>query len=936
MGFQTKIKTYLPKKIEKFWQKFWEKNKIFQSVNLDLTKKKYYILDMFPYPSGQGLHLGHVEGYTATDIIARYKKTQGYNVLHPMGWDAFGLPAEQNAIKQGKNPKISIKENIKNFKKQLKELGFVFDWNREINTTDPMYYKWTQWMFLHFFKKGLAFLKKQNVWWCSKLGTVLANEEVINGKSERGNFAVEQLKLNQWSLKITKYAEKLLNDLDDLDWPIATKKQQKEWIGKTSGIVLKLKVFNQHQKLTDIILSVFIDNIDLIFGFTFLAISPLHNFIKFVDSKNKKDGMFTSFYVKNPINNILVPIFVCEYMLDNHLSIYNGIKIGVPAHQEIDFNFVNANSEKNIKIISVYKTINSYNNFISHDICKSNNLTLINSNIFNNLTYQTAYKTLQNFILKNFNGKLVVKYKLRDWLFSRQRYWGEPFPIIWILEKDFLTINNILNSQIKNWLPKNPVKKTENNIVYYAIPVLLDNLPIKLPPFNKKHNFKTDHTNIHIPLSQYKTWKKIVVNLQTGKVISLSQYKKEKNTILNKDNYWVYGEYEVNTMPQWAGSCWYYLRYIDPTNNDIFLDQHLENYWGNPDLYIGGSEHSVLHLLYARFWHKVLYDLNLLKTKEPFKRIFHQGMILGEEEYYVITDKNGEYISYDVFNQKQYNQNDIIFKKITSDQVIKKENNFYLKSNHNIMIQTKIMKMSKSRGNVINPENIINEYGADTLRMYEMFLGPLEINKSWNAKGINGIFRFLNRVWSIFIKQNGYAFWHLNNNDLLYHNHEISEDEKKIINLSIQSVTNNIESLKFNKAISDLMIFYNFIKKNIKTVCSSTMMIFLQLLAPFAPHICEEIWKKSNINKLNHNSIFQNNWPKIRYNNLKYMKYCTIGIQINGKKKSEIIINKNWTQNEIVENIIKNHKLNRIINDKNIEKVIYIPNKIINLILKNI
>ena len=717
-------------KIEKKWQDYWERNKTFKTQE-NSDKKKFYALDMFPYPSGVGLHVGHPEGYTATDIISRYKRANGYNVLHPMGWDAFGLPAEQYALDTGNDPREFTKKNIATFKRQIKELGFSYDWDREVNTTDPNYYKWTQWIFIKLYEKGLAYVDEVAVNWCPALGTVLSNEEVIDGVSERGGHPVERRPMKQWVLKITDYAEKLLKDLDELDWPESLKSMQRNWIGKSEGAEVTFKVQGLEKHFT-----VFTTRPDTLFGATYCVLSPEHKLVKEITSENKKEevanyleevkrksdlertdlnknktGVFTGAYAINPINGKKLPIWIADYVL---ITYGTGAIMAVPAHDERDYEFA---KKYNLEIIEVLKGGN-----IEKEAYVEDGLH-INSEFLNGLNKEEAIKKSIEFLEKESIGKRKTTYKLRDWLFSRQRYWGEPIPII-------------------TWEDGTMTAVDEKD------------LPLLLPITD---DIKPSGTG-ESPLANLTDWIN-VVDKKTGKK----------------------GKRETNTMPQWAGSCWYYLRYIDPNNTEKFADYEKLKYWLPVDVYIGGAEHAVLHLLYARFWHKVLYDLGLVPTKEPFQKLFNQGMILAES-------KNG-----------------------------------------------KPEKMSKSKGNVVNPDDIVKSHGADTLRVYEMFMGPLDASIAWSTNGLDGARRFLDRIYRLLI-----------DTETNKPNAKVVEKENNALetsyNLTVKKVTNDIENMQFNTAISQLMIFVNDCNKA-EYIPKKYALGFIKLLAPFAPHISEEMWQ---------------------------------------------------------------------------------------------
>ncbi len=835
--------------IEKKWQKIWDDNKIFH-VSHDINKlknqPKYYILDMFPYPSGSGLHVGHIEGYTASDVIARMKKMQGYNVLHPIGWDSFGLPTERTAIKNNIHPSQITLKNINNFKLQIKRLGFSYDWSREINTSDPKYYKWTQWIFLKLYHKKLAYLDYVPVNWCPALNTVLANEEIKDGKYIETGDLVEKKYMKQWMLKITHYAERLLQDLDTLDWPNNIKIMQKNWIGKSIGTNIKFVIKNM-----DINLTIFTTKPETIFGVTFCVLSTRHKLINQIstkkqetlineyikhnkneptikDNNNNIDGIFTGNVAIHPISGQKIPIWISNYIMHNY---GDDALMGVPAHNKIDHKFA---TKYKIPIINVI--LNNLNTKQAYIYNKSN--ILINSHFLNNSTIQQASYKIIDYLKHNNIGYIKTKYKLKDWLFSRQRYWGEPFPIIYI----------------------------NNNT---AKPLTIQELPVQLPLIN---NYKPTNNNI-TPLSNAPTsW------LQTS-------YKQQHATR------------ELNTMPQWAGSCWYYLRYLDPNNDKQPFDKEKEKYWMPVDLYIGGIEHAVLHLLYARFWHKVLYDCNLVHTLEPFKKLFNQGAILSNS----FKDKYGKY----------YSPKDICIK-----------NNTLLLKHNNTPIFKQIEKMSKSKLNVINPMDIIKQYGADTLRIYELFMGPLEQIKPWQTNGMKGIYKFLHKTWTIITTKK------ISSSINIHYKSRYNISILHILNQTIKIVTKNTENLKFNTAISQMMIFINHLQKE-DTIAKQILNIFLQLLSPYAPHIAEELWSRLGNKKFLLNTV----WPKTQkifnQNNKK-----TIIIQINGKLKDKFIINKNLSEQELKDITLQNKNIKKLIYQKKIINIIIVKNKLINIVIK--
>ena len=799
--------------IEPKWQEYWLKNKLFKASN-DLSKPKFYALDMFPYPSGAGLHVGHPEGYTATDIVSRYKRMCGYNVIHPMGWDAFGLPAEQYALKTGNDPREFTENNIQIFKHQLMILGLSYDWSREIATCDPKYYKWTQWIFTKLYEKGLAEIKDIEVNWCEELGTVLANEEVlnVNGKmvSERGEYPVVKKPMKQWVLKITKYAERLLQDLDTLDWPESVKDMQRNWIGKSVGAEVTFKV-----KGTDESFVVFTTRCDTLFGATYCVMSPEHKLVKKIMSKEQekqvldyidyaksksdlertdlnkdKTGVFTGAYAINPANGKEIPIWISDYVLSSYGT---GAIMAVPAHDERDYAFA---KKFGLPIIAVLDGDISENAFTGDALH-------INSSFLNGLNKEDAINKMLEFLEEKKIGKKSINYKLRDWIFSRQRYWGEPFPVI-IWEDGKITT-----------LP-------------------LEELPLELPKLERITLSKTGES----PLANAKEW--LEVTREDG----------------------VKGRRETNTMPQWAGSCWYYIGYLlRDGDNNRYLDlsdpkvQEMVNHFLPVDLYIGGTEHAVLHLLYARFWHKVLYDCGIVKTKEPFQKLFNQGMILGED---------GE-------------------------------------------------KMSKSKGNVINPDDVVREYGADTLRMYEMFMGPLEATKPWSTMGVEGPRRFLERVWRFYTEVAEVV--------------ESSPALDKSYHQTVIKVTEDYENLRFNTAISQMMIFINDCYKE-KKISKEYLEGFLKLLNPIAPHITEELYHKV----LGHTeSIAYSTWPQADASKTKD-DTLTIIVSVNGKMRDKIEVAHTATKEEIEKQALASQKVAAFLVSP-IKKVIYVPGKIVNIVL---
>ncbi|WP_373750170.1 leucine--tRNA ligase [Jeotgalibaca porci] len=795
--------------IEKKWQKYWEDNTTFKTEQKS-DKPKYYILDMFPYPSGQGLHVGHPEGYTATDILARTKRAQGFNVLHPMGWDAFGLPAEQYALDTGNDPAEFTAHNIKTFKRQIQSLGFSYDWDREINTTDPEYYKWTQWIFTKLYEKGLAYEAEVSVNWCPALGTVLANEEVVDGVSERGGHPVYRKPMRQWMLKITAYAERLLDDLELVDWPDSIKDMQRNWIGRSEGSNVTFKI-----KGTDKDFTVFTTRPDTLFGATYAVMAPELPLVQeimsaeqaaevkaYVDSiatksdldrtdlAKEKTGVFTGAYAINPVNGKEMPIWISDYVLSTYGT---GAIMAVPAHDQRDYEFA---KRFDLAIVPVLEGGN-----VAEEAFVGDGLH-INSEFLDGLDKDTAIKTMNEWLVENGVGESVVSYRLRDWLFARQRYWGEPIPVI-------------------HWEDGTTTTVPENE------------LPLLLPKTDKIKPSGTGES----PLANIEDWVN-VTDPETG----------------------LKGRRDTNTMPQWAGSSWYFLRFMDPHNEEALVGEEALDYWGNVDLYIGGAEHAVLHLLYARFWHKFLYDIGIVKTKEPFQKLFNQGMILGE---------NNE-------------------------------------------------KMSKSKGNVVNPDDIVEAFGADTLRLYEMFMGPLDASTAWSEKGIEASRRFLDRVWRLVIDEEG------NVRDRVT---KVNRGElDKVYHQTIKKVTEDYEQLHFNTAISQMMIFVNEANK-VDALPITYIEGFVQVLAPIAPHMTEEIWKK-----LGHTvSMTKAAWP-IYDEKFLVEDEVEVVFQVNGKVKSRSSVPAAATKEELTEIAMADEKVKEAIAGKQVRKVIAVPGKLVNIV----
>ncbi|EST56435.1 leucyl-tRNA synthetase [Brevibacillus panacihumi W25] len=798
--------------VEKKWQQYWEQNKTFKTSE-DKNKKKFYALDMFPYPSGAGLHVGHPEGYTATDILSRMKRMQGYNVLHPMGWDAFGLPAEQYALDTGNDPAEFTEHNINNFRRQIKALGFSYDWDREINTTDPHYYKWTQWIFTKLYEHGLAYIDEVAVNWCPALGTVLANEEVIDGKSERGGHPVERRPMKQWVLKITAYAERLLADLEELDWPESIKEMQRNWIGRSEGAEVTFGIEGHDESFT-----VFTTRPDTLYGATYAVLAPEHKLVEKIttseqkaaveayleqakhksdlertDLAKEKTGVFTGAYAINPVNGERLPIWIADYVL---ISYGTGSIMAVPAHDERDYEFAKTFDLPIKQVIA------------GGDISKeayAGDGEHINSGFLDGLNKEQAINKMIEWLEENKKGSRKVTYRLRDWLFSRQRYWGEPIPIIHLEDGTMKVVPE-------------------------------EELPVVLP---KTKEIKPSGTG-ESPLANITDWINII-DKETGQK----------------------ARRETNTMPQWAGSCWYFLRFIDPHNDKAMADPDKLKEWLPIDIYIGGAEHAVLHLLYARFWHKFLYDIGVVPTKEPFQKLFNQGMILGE---------NNE-------------------------------------------------KMSKSKGNVVNPDDIVQSHGADTLRLYEMFMGPLDASIAWSTKGLDGARRFLDRVYRLYVNDNGELNPKIVNTDK-------PNAMERVYHQTVKKVTEDYEGLRFNTGISQLMVFINEAYKA-DVLPKKYMEDFVKMLSPITPHLGEELWEK-----LGHKeTIAYAAWPT--YDESKLVEdEVEIVLQVNGKNKEKLLIASDATKEQMEALAMENETIKELLAGKTIVKVIAVPGKLVNIVVR--
>lgn len=802
---------YQHKEVEKKWQRFWEENQTFKTSS-DRSKEKFFAMDMFPFPSGQGLHVGHPEGYTATDIVSRMKRMQGFNVLHPMGFDAFGLPTEEYAIKTGEDPRVVTAKNVKNFRRQMKTLGLSYDWSREVNTTDPKYYKWTQWIFEQLYKKGLAYEDEIMVNWAPDYngGTVVANEEIIDGKTERGGFPVYRVPMRQWALKITAYADRLLEDLDDVDWPDAIKEQQRNWIGRSIGASVNFKV-----KDSDAEVEVFTTRADTLFGATYLVLSPEHALVSEIVSDDQKEaieafkksiasksdlertdlnkdkaGVFTGAYAINPMNGEELPIWIGDYVLASYGT---GAIMAVPAHDTRDYEFAKKYDLPMRQVLAGGDIADeAYTGDGEH----------INSGFLDGMGKQEAIDKAIAWLEEQGVGHKQVNYRLRDWIFSRQRYWGEPIPVI-------------------HW------EDGEKTLVPE------DQLPLRLPEVDNIMPSGTGES----PLVNVDDWVNVVD--ENGRK----------------------GKRETNTMPQWAGSSWYYLRYMDPHNDKEIVSPDAEAYWQNVDLYIGGAEHAVLHLLYARFWHKVLYDLGVVHTKEPFQKLANQGMILGE--------------------------------------------------NHE--------KMSKSKGNVVNPDDVVEQYGADTLRLYEMFMGPLEQSIAWSEDGLAGSRRWLDRVWRLFIDDDDKLRDHITT----VNDHKLD----KIYNETVKKVTDDYEGLRFNTAISQMMIFINEAYKA-ENLPVEYVEGFIKLLNPIAPHMTEELWSYLHKDE----SVTYATWPTFDESALVEDE-IEIVLQVNGKVRGRLTIPADADRDKMTELALADEAVQKQLDGGQPKKVIAVPGKLVNVVL---
>ncbi|MEZ6114978.1 MAG: leucine--tRNA ligase [Pirellulaceae bacterium] len=944
---------YNPGQIEPKWQAYWESNKTFQSPELPKDpQKKFYALDMFPYPSGDGLHVGHPEGYTATDILSRFYRMQGYSVLHPMGFDAFGLPAEEHAIKTNTPPRVQTEKNIDTFRRQLKMLGFSYDWDREIATTDVDYFRWTQWIFLVLFdtwfdedqQKGrpiselpipdeiqaagesavrtyrdehrLAYQSDALVNWCPNLGTVLANEEIIDGRSERGGHPVQRIPLRQWMLRITAYADRLEKGLDTVDWPEGVKALQRNWIGRSTGAEvdffigppasfdawkLQRSVQPRPKKPADDVLRIYTTRPDTLFGATYMVIAPEHPFVEKLTSPEQasevkaycekassksdlerteltktKTGVFTGSYAINPVNGAQVPIWIADYVL---ISYGTGAIMAVPAHDIRDFEFA---QQFNIPIIAVVDPGDAADvdrqAVLAGQAVFTSAGRAVNSGVYDGISTSEFKTKIAADLAANGVGKEAVNYKLRDWLFSRQRFWGEPFPILHELDAD-----------------GNPTGHLR------AVPA--DQLPVDLPHLE---DYKP-HGRPEPPLA------KADADWLTPTLDGV-RYKRE-----------------TNTMPQWAGSCWYYLRFIDPTNSSAFVQSDKESSWMPVDLYVGGAEHAVLHLLYARFWHKVLYDRGHVSTAEPFQRLVNQGMILGEMEHTGYQTADGTWVSANEVgrdaegNSVRSSDSAILSSvKVEPADVEKSGDQFVLCSDKQIRIESKANKMSKSRGNVVNPDEIVRDYGADSLRLYEMFMGPLEATKPWSMSGVDGVRKFLDRAWRMIVDD------HAETLELSPSVKQIepTDEQNRMLHRTIKAVTRDMESLGFNTAISRLMEFVNFFTKQSERP-RSCMEPFVLLLSPMAPHLAEELWQL-----LGHDTtLAYEPWPEFDEAMTKDSS-IEIPVQINGKLKSKVTVAADATKEDLEAAAKADEKIAEQLASKQIVKAIVVPGRLVNFVVK--
>ena len=879
---------YDPKQIEPKWQDHWLENRTFRA-ELDPERPKYYVLDMFPYPSGDGLHVGHPEGYTATDILARYKRMRGFNVLHPMGWDAFGLPAEQYAIQTGTHPRETTQRNIDNFRRQIRSLGFSYDWSREIDTTDPRYYRWTQWIFQQLYRMGLAYEDEVAVNWCPALGTVLANEEVIDGRSERGGHPVERVPMRQWMLRITAYADRLIDDLELLDWPEAIKKMQRDWIGRSEGARVRFPIVGREQEKIE----VFTTRPDTLYGATYMVLAPEHPLVASITSESQraaveayveaasrrserarmadtreKTGVPTGAMARNPVNDAEIPIWVADYVLAGYGT---GAIMAVPAHDERDFAFATTFDLPIVQVVAQATEKGKVRD--DTELPFTGEGVAIHSGSLDGLPTEQARLAIIERLEASGDGEASVTYKLRDWLFSRQRYWGEPFPL---------------------------VHRADGSVEVIPEP----DLPLELPELD---DFRPNDEH-DTPLERAKDWIELT-DPETGET-------------LRRDR---------NTMPQWAGSCWYYLRFCDPENDEAPISEEAERYWMPVDLYVGGAEHAVLHLLYARFWHKVLYDLGIVHTPEPFQKLVNQGMILGYSYRYFddnVSDDPG--VEARTYSREQVREEGEGFVAIEDGRELKArwvpledvvrapDGRFYHPTIEGLVLEEVVEKMSKSRGNVINPDDVIAEYGADAMRLYEMFIGPLDKDAPWSTEGIAGVRRFLERVWKLLLDEQ----------DALRELVEGggNEAQQRLTARTIDSVTADIEALRFNTAISKLMVYAREIARDAPLPREAARTLVL-LVSPFAPHLAEELWQR-----LGHDeSLAYAPWPVADATLLRDERIKLV-VQVNGKRRDEIEVPADADEAAVRRAALESPAVSRHLAGREARKVIVVPGRLVNVV----
>ena len=876
---------YEPGKIEPYWQSYWLDNETFRA-EIDESKPKYYILDMFPYPSGDGLHVGHPEGYTATDILARYKRMLGFNVLHPMGWDAFGLPAEQYAIKTGTHPRVTTRRNIDNFRRQVRSLGFSFDWSREIDTTDPAYFKWTQWIFCRLHEEGLAYRAEVPVNWCPALGTVLANEEVKDGRSEVGGHPVERLPMRQWMLRITHYAERLLDDLEDLDWPEPIKKQQRDWIGRSEGASIRFALRDHAERAIE----VFTTRPDTIFGATYMVLAPEHPLVEVITTpvqrasvdayveragrkserlrladNLEKTGVPTGAMAVNPATGNPIPVWIADYVLASYGT---GAIMAVPAHDERDYAFATTFDLPIARVVSGGDT---------SEAAFTGDGTAVNSGFLDGLDTAQAKTRMNEWLAAEGLGRATITYKLRDWLFSRQRYWGEPFPVIHRQDGSEALVPD-------------------------------DELPLTLPELE---DFRPTG-DFGAPLERVRDW------------------------IETTDAGGAPARRDANTMPQWAGSCWYFLRFVDPHNPDAAWSEEAEKYWMPVDLYVGGAEHAVLHLLYARFWHKVLYDIGLVHTKEPFQKLVNQGMILGFSYRYYDDNMSDDAAA----RPTLYGASEVEWEGeavharadgrplkerwLMSPDITTDSSGIHRHPDHpELALEEVVEKMSKSRGNVVSPDAVVEEVGADSMRLYEMFIGPLEKAAPWSSEGIHGVRRFLDRSWRLLMEDDG-------PDGGADHLRELADRESdaqaRLTAQTIAGVTADLQAMRFNTAISKLMVFVRDIAKS-EPLPRSCAERFVLLLSPAAPHIAEELWRH-----LGHTeTLAYEPWPTAD-ESLLVDEEVTLVVQVNGKRRDEIRVARDATQDAIREAALALPKVQNHLGGRDPKKVIVVPGRLVNVV----